>query len=549
MKKLRKVKSLLAMAICAILLLSAVGCGPKGGSAILDDQNVNDKGIFPIVKEEITLTALIGKFPQVEDMDTNYATKWIYEKTGIHLDFQVVDVYGVAERLNPMLNSSSVLPDLIIPGPWYLDNNSKYNYGLDGVFYPLNDLIEKYGVELKRLWEEVPSMQKQMTSPDGNIYALTNYADIAQTQYGAKTYINRKFLDNLGLEKPTTLKEFENVLTAFKEKDANRNGDKTDEIPLTGYVDFNEFWIYLMNSFIYCDNGLINLDEQGNVYAPFIRDEWREGLKYIRSLYQKDLIDKEIFTQNQTAVKNLVNGNYVRPGVITAVGVDQFATFGSEQFSQYEILQPLLNTETNRKPTTSYYPPQASGGTFIISKNCKYVEAAYRLGDFLLSDEAQKVLFFGEEGVDWVEPEEGELGIDGKQATIKPINLMYAQNLQNKAWLWSAPQIDIRITDGAVAMSEETIDSVYYEWASQLMDYAPASTLPQLTFSSEDMLDASILRGGIISYVQSSVAYFVVGEMDIFDDGDWAYYLEQFDTLGLEELLRLDQEAYNNQYK
>ena len=34
-----------------------------------------------------------------------------------------------------------------------------------------------------------------------------------------------EWLDNLGLEVPTTYQEFEDVLTAFKEQDANGNGD------------------------------------------------------------------------------------------------------------------------------------------------------------------------------------------------------------------------------------------------------------------------------------------------------------------------------------
>ena len=48
-------------------------------------------------------------------------------------------------------------------------------------------------------------------------------------------FINKTWLDNLGLEVPTTLGELKDVLIAFRDNDANGNGDTTDEIPL----DFN----------------------------------------------------------------------------------------------------------------------------------------------------------------------------------------------------------------------------------------------------------------------------------------------------------------------
>ena len=52
-----------------------------------------------------------------------------------------------------------------------------------------------------------------------------------------RMYINQKWLDNLGLDMPTTTDELRDVLQAFREKDPNGNG-QTDEIPLfTNYVD------------------------------------------------------------------------------------------------------------------------------------------------------------------------------------------------------------------------------------------------------------------------------------------------------------------------
>ena len=45
-------------------------------------------------------------------------------------------------------------------------------------------------------------------------------------------FINKAWLDQLGLEVPTTTEELYEVLCAFRDNDMNGNGDTTDEIPL-----------------------------------------------------------------------------------------------------------------------------------------------------------------------------------------------------------------------------------------------------------------------------------------------------------------------------
>lgn len=45
-------------------------------------------------------------------------------------------------------------------------------------------------------------------------------------------YINEGWLENLGLDRPKTLDDLYDVLKAFKEQDANGNGDPNDESPL-----------------------------------------------------------------------------------------------------------------------------------------------------------------------------------------------------------------------------------------------------------------------------------------------------------------------------
>lgn len=111
--------------------------------------------------------------------------------------------------------------------------------------------------------------------------------------------INKKWLDNLGLEVPETLDDLYNVLKAFKEQDANGNGDPNDEIPISGAKGLS---MDLLNPFGITDvNGKRMLvAEDGTLSYYPITEQYKEGLKWLNKLYQEGIIDAEAFTQDDT---------------------------------------------------------------------------------------------------------------------------------------------------------------------------------------------------------------------------------------------------------
>ena len=91
-----------------------------------------------------------------------------------------------------------------------------------------------------------------------------------------------------------------------KRQDPNGNG-KADEVPLSGSTeDFGVRVIpFLMNGFVYDDDrNYLNLTN-GKVDPAANKPEWKEGLTYIKSLYDEGLIDPGAFTQNAEAFKKI----------------------------------------------------------------------------------------------------------------------------------------------------------------------------------------------------------------------------------------------------
>ena len=160
-------RRLFSFLIAMAILLSVCSAAMAEGHAL------------PLSDEKVTLRVMATISPIVENLTTNTATAWLEERTNVHIEWDVTEWGSLAYQKMALKISSGVdLPDMFMGKNWLTDDSTKYLYGSQGIFIPLNDYIEKYGVNVKRLWEMDPSLRNAMTSPDGNIYGLQSYVDI-----------------------------------------------------------------------------------------------------------------------------------------------------------------------------------------------------------------------------------------------------------------------------------------------------------------------------------------------------------------------------------
>ena len=105
--------------------------------------------------------------------------------------------------------SSGQLADII----GYVDASELEKLGRDGGLIPLNDLIEEHAPNIKKVMEEDDRYRQSATSLDGNIYYLPKNQELLSAEYW---WIREDWLNNLGLEVPTTVDELHDVLYAFR---------------------------------------------------------------------------------------------------------------------------------------------------------------------------------------------------------------------------------------------------------------------------------------------------------------------------------------------
>ncbi|MEV0794821.1 ABC transporter substrate-binding protein [Kribbella sp. NPDC050459] len=502
--------------------------------------------------------------PQAADWNlaTNDFTKVVKDKFNLSIKWQTTTFDGgPAKEKRQISLASGDYPDLYLLIPW-VDQFSQADLlklSNQGVIVPLNQLIDQYAPNIKKALDATPEWKAMATAPDGKIYGMPQWVDCFHCTYQAKLWMNSAWLKKLGLEQPKTTEDMRKVLQAFKTQDPNGNG-KADEIPVS--ADVRDVLIpYFMNAFIYDPQGTSGNNNStlvlndGKVDIQANKDGWREGLRYINSLYKEGLIDKGAFTQNPDALSQQGNkAGTVVLGAATVLHPGIFVNTGSAdgRDKQYDAVPPLTGPQGAN--FTGYNFPSAPGATFVLTNKATPEEQiqAIKLLDYMFTEQGEINAFWGTEGKTWMKPEAGDVALD---KSLKPVYKQIPQKPgskpPNSGW-----QALAQYNNTAQYRNSEAIGTDIYSQAGYERRLFEATKLyagkedkskvyPYWKVWIEPTLanEMATLQTNIDNYVQQNALQFVTGSKNL--DTDWDSYVKGLDSLGLKRYLEIQQTAYD----
>ncbi|OKP87508.1 ABC transporter substrate-binding protein [Paenibacillus helianthi] len=495
------------------------------------------------------------------DIPTNKFTTFVQDKFGIKFNWQINPSDGAKEKRQISLASGDY-PDAYLLTA-YIDEFSQgdvLKYGQQGVLVPLNDLIDQYAPNIKAAMEKHPEMKTLNTAPDGNIYGLGAYAECFHCSYPNKMWINTEWLKKLNLEEPKTTEEFKQMLEAFKTKDPNGNG-KADEVPLSGSTeDFGVRIIpYLMNSFVYDDDrNYLNMTD-GKVQSAAIKPEWKEGLTYIKSLYDAGLIDPGAFTQNAEAFKKI--GENADAEILGAGAGMHPAIFinidpGNTRSAHYNALPPLTGPK-GISYTTHDAGGVSPGAKFVITNKASEEAkvALIKMVDYMFTPEGQTNAASGMKGIDWTDPVAGDvaLGKDVKPV-IKPIPMAEGEAPRNAGWsgmghFYMPKEYRDTFVQATDIYSSNGYERRLYNASLLYQGHEPKELFPlwSIWIDPTEIDEASMLQTNLRNYIEQNELQFITGNKDL--NKDWDAYVKGLKDLKLDRYLEILQKAYDASVK
>lgn len=250
----KKLSTLLAALMLSLFVLSLVSCGGDEEASSASAESGPEKLVVAIQADSF-----------VSDYEDNYFTQYIEEKLGIDIEFYMLSVNpeDVRTQVSLLATGGDDLPDVLLVSGTTLTPEAILNYGANGVFAMLDEYIADS--ELMPNYNAIPAedkaiMETAQTMADGHTYSLSRYEPETWNLTPNRTFINRAWLDKLGLEMPTSTDELKEVLIAFRDGDPNGNG-LADEIGVYGWQSGTygqNIIASLMNSFVFWDSGIVN---------------------------------------------------------------------------------------------------------------------------------------------------------------------------------------------------------------------------------------------------------------------------------------------------
>ncbi|MDO5417715.1 MAG: ABC transporter substrate-binding protein [Lachnospiraceae bacterium] len=544
----KKIRSILAAALALTAVFSLAGCSGRDITAADSNPDTPAEAVAFPLKEKAELS-FITNAPARTTQEPNEKVIFqrLEEQTNVHIDWTCFVADQFADKKNLALAQFGNLPDgLFVAG---MNDYDLLRYAKQGIIIPLEHLIDKYMPNLQAVFEAYPEYRVMSTAPDGHIYSFPWIEQLGEGKeaiqaIGNIPYINKKWLDFLGLPVPQTTEELEQTLIAFRD-----NGEKLsqefqiegDVIPMS-FIMNNQDPAILINGFGegYGDTGdHFAVTDEGKVIYTAVQEGYREGIQWMHHLVEENLVDPEAFTQDWA--------NYVAKGKNHRYGV--CFTWDIANLDNYEdyVMLPALAGPEGLVNVTRQNGSETSGfdrGRCVLTTSCRDTALAAAWIDQMYAPMQSAQNNWGTYG------EEGKANIFemGENAEGQPM-------LKHMALGNNSP-VEVRenqSVNGPLAILNEYY-GVYVtqpddaKWRldnmheTYLKDMKSKYVYPNVFMSMEDTNLVSQYDTDIKKYAEQMKASWVLnGGIE----EEWDAYLEKMDAYGLQDYLAIKQKYFD----
>lgn len=499
---------------------------------------------LPIVDKPLTLSLWAPISDKVTNAYKSYGDLPLFKemetRTGIHINFLHPPVGQETDQLNLMLASND-LPD-ILQYDWGTIAGGPAKILGEKQIIKLNDYVDKYAPNMKKLMLDDKELKKQMILDDGTFYSFPYLTRIPTEGAWYGPQMRKDWLDKLQLKAPTTIDEWHDVLVAFRDKDPNGNG-KNDEIPFVGkgsnglgilsLQDLTPAW-GVINDFTLKDGKV--------VYGP-IESQYKDFLTVMASWYKEKLIDQDLATNDSKAfdykITNNVAGSY----------------YGSVNGNMGRFLNMMQPVDPKFNLTSLTYPVGPAGkpytaldlnmkaspyGSAITSK-CKNIKEAIEWLDYGYSVEGGLLFNFGIEGKSYTMVN----GIPTYTDLIwKPTN----GDTWDQVMGQYTRAIDIWSMDVSKYYTEQKLRLPQQKDAStkNWLQADSARVLPPVTLTDSEARTKASIMNQVETYRNETMGKIVMGKLPV---SDFDKYVQTIKSMGIDQVTQIENDAYQRYLK
>jgi len=544
---MKAAKIILLAAVLTIVLAALAACGGNDTPAPPPAQN-QPAATQPAAQQEAPATAEEPAVADTLDLTIHYHTDqfvflddwpvWqqIYEHTGVRLTGTANPIAtSGAEQFN--LEAADGFPAHIYGG---LNLGGLFmQFGMEGAFVDLTDLIPIHAPNFYRLMNENPSVRSAITAPNGRIYHFPTMPDGLLA--GRAFFIRQDWLDLLGRDHPQTVEELEETLIAFR-----------DEIP--ALIGVEQVWPYMDDNWQMMMR-LTNLwgartyghdsihvrvaprENNDELYHTWLEPQFMVALENISRWYGMGLIDQQVFTRGGPTRHELLSTNTGGMTYHFPVSTAAFNTTLADIIDGFSFvpMQPPVNSQGVRVSEHQRLPVQNNG--WAISHTNPDPIRTVQFMDFLYSDLGRTLLSYGAEGITFefdsagnpvflpFVHEQGITEVDVIRNEMGGLRFVgYMQVFQY--------EVDLATPEARAAFEMHTTGNYVVR------------QLPVLFFNQQELDTINMLQAPLNDFLNENIQRFILGDYTQIA-GEWDAFVNQAISIGANDLVAAYQSAFD----
>lgn len=549
-RRINMKKKILAMLlVVSMILVSFAACskgdeetgGKDTGKTPGKTSESNDDGKSGDSGDVVKLKAVLLKHPLTQEAAKMEWLQKAEEAAGVDIVYEEISAdWG---QIKGSLLASGDIPDLIIGAGGLIDADF---VTFKGLFQDMSELIDDHAPNIKKMFEEHPELEMISTQESGAIYGLPKYQRFWPVT-ASRQFINKQWLDNLGLEVPTTLDELYNVLKAFKEQDANGNGDPNDEIPMDWGPGFGFFHVTNMlggYGITLSEASFHGYFVEDGVVKNFFTDErYKDFVSFLHKCYSEGLVNSEVFTQDYTTFQSVARGNGDTAAVGFTLGWEKTDRVGLTLAPQYVVVPPIKATANQSTVSWSYDYNNLNYGKNMISMSaaCKNKEAAMKFIDQFYNPEVGLQVLFGSLGTNIAKNDDGSYSIlPPADSAMDPGTWKWTSTMADNGPMYISDDMNVTLGTDMVANLDDTIP--FDEVFAKIDIKKNVLPFTFLRYSDEDNTALALANTNIETLCHAKFATWIAeGGME----AEWDQYVKDANAAGIENSIKIYQKYYD----
>ncbi len=532
-------KKLLLFLLISFLTAGMTFANGKDDSASSDARELT---IWEGLSEHISVT-----YPTLDDTP-------LYKEMQKRLNIDVTWIHPPQGQDNENFNlmiASNELPDII-----YREWLGGYPGGpekaiSDGVILKHNDILKQYAPNYMSYVNTHPESAKQIKTDAGTMYGFNFFrspdGDLDLTVfYGPQ--IRKDWLDDLGLDVPETIDDWEDVLTAFKES------GKTDSPLGFTKIGLGRSVIDPANQGVFVQAFKTSYDfyiaDSGEVRFGPLDPQFKDFLILFKDWYEKGLVDPEFISCERKAFDaKVVNGDIGAWVSFTNSGIGAYLDVMKNSPEPFDIAPtPYPVLKSGDVPFLGQMDALGRSEAMSITPQCDNIPLACEWLDYGYAGEGLELMNYGIEGesFNWVTdfpgfegqrwPEYTDLIMDNPEGKTKAqMGYIYTRAFYSGPTIQQWPYL------------YQYAERPAQRKAIELWAEADAEThqLPPISATAEEAEDLATIMSEINTYREEMLIKFITGQEPLSNFGAFQDRLKKMNIERAIEIKQAGLDRYN----